>query len=140
MSIPPKGPCQRCAILEIHLFVAIRTSYYVALHVVSIPLRELVLDDVASEYIQYVSQPNTSQPDFEEFFRRYRENVERALDPGVVRAGEQILEYRRVWTDHATNLRELQFQLRQRQQSTAGARAHTGWGRAPLQTRSTAFK
>ncbi|WP_238006153.1 hypothetical protein KZZ52_51575 [Dactylosporangium sp. AC04546] len=96
------------------LLVAVRVSYYLTLHIVSVSLRQRVLDHVSAEYAQYVMDRGDLEPDFDAFFEVYREHVEGALDLTMIRAGEHITEYRRVWTDHATMLGEREFRSRHR--------------------------
>ena len=84
------------------------------LHIVSGQLRELVLQDVTAKYVLMLEIGSGDVPEFEEFFDAYRDGVEQGLDPIALRAGEHMMEYRRVWTNHAVWLGERQLRQARR--------------------------
>jgi hypothetical protein len=103
---PPKADadCAGCAALELRFQVALRVGYYLALHIESVQLREPVIEHITAAYVKRFGSSGGVPGKFDEFFDAYCEDVECDADPAMIRAGEQTVEYRRVWTNHAAVL------------------------------------
>jgi hypothetical protein len=90
----------------------VQASYYLTLHIVSLRLREHVLDDLAVGYAAALASKEAAK--FAEYFEAYTERVERSLDLEKLRMGEHMAEFRRVWSNHATRLGERQLRQTRR--------------------------
>lgn len=104
--------CRSCVTWAVKYAVALEATYYLTLHIVSPRFREHVLDDLAVGYAAALS--STEVAEFAEYFEAYTERVERGLDPERLNRGEHMMEYRRVWTNHAVRLGERQLRQERR--------------------------
>ena len=91
--------CQRCALWELRLLVAVRAAGYVSQHVRPFSLREVVLEHMAAAWAAHVSTHPEPGP-FMRFFTAYCADIERE-----VARGDNTAARHRVWTNHALALR-----------------------------------
>jgi hypothetical protein len=95
--------CAGCQQRDLHLWVAIRASYYLTIRLESIRLRQAVLDHITAAWRQHVE--HAEEPGgFDEFFDRYCLDVERTPGTQPVDSLDHERRYRQVWSDHARRL------------------------------------
>jgi hypothetical protein len=99
----PAEECGQCEVSKLQRMVALRTSYYLTLHIRELALREAVLDHVTAAWALCVRYGGAAGR-FEEFFLAYCVDVERDVDL-TLRATDHAAEYRRAWVNHALTLR-----------------------------------
>src|SRR5262245_60430902 len=84
--------CDDCILWELRLQVAVRATYYLALHIREVDLRIAVLEDLTAAWAVDVFD-GAGPEGFQRFFAGYCADVERDVDPSKRNTPEHPAEY-----------------------------------------------